>query len=233
MSDFDYAVDFATIAASLHAAPTPTETADDIVGYVRQQLDADHGSITVIGSRNRLETIASTDRLAEQLDKEQYKLREGPCYDSSWHAQTLTSSSVADDERWPRWAARANALGVVSLLAVELTTVDDQRLGSINSYWTRPRDITPDDAAFMSIFARHAALALAQAWDEDGLNVALDGRKLIGQAQGILMERYDLDEARAFEVLRRYSQDHNIKLRDVAAYLMATRQLPILGDLQP
>jgi GAF domain-containing protein len=231
MRDHEYAVEFATIAAALHAAPTPTETADDIVGYVRQQLEADHASITVIGSRKRLETIASTDRLAEQLDQMQSELREGPCYDSSWHAQTLTSTDLADDERWPRWAARATTLGVVSLLAVELTTIDDQRLGSINSYWTRTRSFTPDDAAFMNIFARHAALALAQAWNEDGLNVALDGRKLIGQAQGILMERYDLDEAKAFEVLRRYSQDHNVKLRDVAAYLKATRQLPASGDI--
>ena len=38
--------------------------------------------------------------------------------------------------------------------------------------------------------------------------------------------RYDLDEARAFEVLRRYSQDHNVKLRTVAEYLVSTRTLP-------
>ena len=40
------------------------------------------------------------------------------------------------------------------------------------------------------------------------------------------MERYDLDEARAFEVLRRYSQDHNVKLRTVAEHLVSTRKLP-------
>jgi hypothetical protein len=40
------------------------------------------------------------------------------------------------------------------------------------------------------------------------------------------MERYGLDEPRAFEVLRRYSQDHNLKLRLVAEHLIATRQLP-------
>ena len=78
----------------------------------------------------------------------------------------------------------------------------------------------------MTIFARRAALALAQAWREDSLYVALDTRKLIGQAQGILMERYDLDEAKAFEVIRRYSQSHNMRLRDVAAYLKATQELP-------
>jgi GAF domain-containing protein len=222
----DDAVEFAQIAAVLHASPTPTQCADDIVRYVGTQLGADHGSITVIRSRRRLETIAPTGRLAEQLDAAQYELGEGPCYDSSWRGQTLTSPDLASDERWPRWAARATALGIASILAAELTTVEGQRLGSINSYWTRPRTFTADDAAFMNIFARHAALALAQAWKEDQLNTALDTRKLIGQAQGVLMERHDLDETKAFEVLRRYSQDHNIKLRDVAAYLMATRKLP-------
>ena len=40
------------------------------------------------------------------------------------------------------------------------------------------------------------------------------------------MERYALDEARAFEVLRRYSQHHHIRLRDAAAYVKAARQVP-------
>jgi len=123
------------------------------------------------------------------------------------------------------------ALGVASVLAVELTDVDDRRIGSINVYWTRPRQFTADDVAFANIFARHGALALSRSLDEAGLNVALDSRKLIGQAQGILMERYELDESRAFEVLRRYSQDHNVKLRQVAEHLIATRQLPSSGGM--
>ena len=60
----------------------------------------------------------------------------------------------------------------------------------------------------------------------EGLNIALDGRKRIGQAQGILMERHGIDEDQAFAVLKRYSQDHNIKLRDLAEQLVATRSLP-------
>ena len=69
-------------------------------------------------------------------------------------------------------------------------------------------------------------LALTGSVDKAGLGMALDSRKRIGQAQGILMERYGLDEARAFEVLRRYSQDHNIKLRYVAEHLITAGQLP-------
>jgi len=219
-------MEFARIAQALRAAPTPTRTAEDIVDYVRRQLNASHAGLTLIRARRRLETIAPTDPLVEQADQLQYELDEGPCRDSSWHRETLISTDLATDQRWPRWAVKVCALGVASVLAAELTDVDDWRIGSINVYWTRPRQFTADDVAFVNIFARHAALALSRSLDEANLHVALDTRKLIGQAQGILMERYGLDESRAFEVLRRYSQDHNLKLRHVAEHLTATRQLP-------
>jgi AmiR/NasT family two-component response regulator len=60
--------------------------------------------------------------------------------------------------------------------------------------------------------------------DTGHLKVAVDARKLIGQAMGILMERYSLDSDRAFEVLRRYSQDTNTKLHEVAQQLIDNRR---------
>ena len=221
------ALGFAELAATLQSAPTPTETAEDIVRYVRAQLNADQAGIALIRPRHRMETIAPTDPLIEELDRRQAELGEGPCFDNTWPGQTLTRSDLTGDERWPTWAAMASTRGIVSLLATELTTIEDRRIGCITAYWTQRRSFTQDDIAFMAIFARHAALALSRSWNEAGLNTALDTRKLIGQAQGILMERHDLDADGAFEVLRRYSQDHNIKLRDVAANLIETRQLPM------
>jgi AmiR/NasT family two-component response regulator len=55
---------------------------------------------------------------------------------------------------------------------------------------------------------------------------AIDSRHLIGQAQGILMERLKLSPEKAFAVLRRHSQQSNIKLHEVAATLVRTGQLP-------
>ena len=71
-----------------------------------------------------------------------------------------------------------------------------------------------------------ASVALAAARTESGLRQAMDGRHLIGIAQGILMERFDLSTDKAFAVLRRYSQDRNMKLRNVAAYVVESRGLP-------
>jgi GAF domain-containing protein len=217
---------FVELAETLQSAPTPHRTAEEIVGYIRDQLDADHAGITLIRPRRRLETVAATDPLVEQADHLQYELDEGPCRDSSWHRETLLSSDLAEDSRWPQWARKAAALGIASVLAVELTSVEDRRIGAINVYWTRRRSFTADDVGFANLFARQAALALSTSFNEAQLNVALDTRKLIGQAEGILMERFCLDEPKAFEVLRRYSQDHNMKLRRVAEFLIATRRLP-------
>ena len=219
-------LEFAKLAESLQAAPSPTATAQEIVEYVCEQLDADHGGILLIRSHGRLETVAASDHVVEESDRLQAELDEGPCRDSSWHRETLLSSDLAADARWPRWAAKVAGLGIASVLAVELTSVEDRRIGAINLYWTQRREFTADDIAYANIFARHAALALAQSMNEAGLNTALDTRKLIGQAQGILMERYNLNDAGAFEVLRRYSQSHNVKLRRVAEDLIANRRLP-------
>jgi AmiR/NasT family two-component response regulator len=45
---------------------------------------------------------------------------------------------------------------------------------------------------------------------------------------GILMERYNLNGDQAFQVLRRYSQDTNTKLREVAQQLIDSRRLPTI-----
>lgn len=55
---------------------------------------------------------------------------------------------------------------------------------------------------------------------------AVDARRLVGQAIGILTERFDVDQDRAFSILRRYSQGTNTKLHDVAQHLIDTRKLP-------
>lgn len=218
-------LEFARIAENLQAAPTPSRTAQDIVDYVRDQLDADHAGITLIRGGG-LETVAASDDLVEQVDVWQYKLDEGPCRDASWERQTLTVDDLAVDGRWPHWANKVVPLGIGSVLAAELTNLEDRRVGALNIYWTKPHGFTADDIAFVNIFTRHAAVALVESLKQADLNIALDSRNRIGQAQGILMERYDLDQDQAFAVLRRFSQDHNIKLRQVAESLVTARELP-------
>jgi GAF domain-containing protein len=227
MDESTLASELAELVERLHQAPGPLQTAEEVVAYAREQLSADHAGISLIKSGGRLQTVAPTDPLVESADQLQYELHEGPCHDSSWRGQTMVSQDLAADPRWPLWAPKAVALGIGSALGAELVNkAGDRRLGSVNLYWTEPRVFTSDEVAVAHLITRHAALALDTSLTVEGLNIALDGRKRIGQAQGILMERHGLDEDRAFAVLKRYSQDNNIKLRELAERLVETRQLP-------
>ncbi|MEO6604596.1 MAG: GAF and ANTAR domain-containing protein, partial [Aeromicrobium sp.] len=148
---------------------------------------------------------------------------EGPCLDAIEGGPLYRSDDVAADLRWPAWGPAVAEMGMRSVLSIRLET-RARRYGSLNLYAERLGAFDDDDVAVASIFVTHASVALAAAHNEEGLQVAIDARKLIGQAQGILMERYDLDANRAFDFLRRQSQDHNVKLRDVALWVVEHRK---------
>jgi GAF domain-containing protein len=112
------------------------------------------------------------------------------------------------------------------MMSVRMYT-DDETMGTLNTYSIKPDAFDVDDQGVAHILARHAAVALGNARKIENLWLAVDARKRIGQAQGILMERFDLTADQAFAVLLRYSQDNNVKLRVVADRLVETRELPI------
>ena len=112
-----------------------------------------------------------------------------------------------------------------SILSIRLHT-SGQTLGGLNFYAGQRHRFSDDDIALAHIFGQHASVALATARREEGLRTAIDARHLIGQAQGILMERFGLSGDQAFAVLRRYSQDNNVRLRSVAERIIETRRLP-------
>jgi AmiR/NasT family two-component response regulator len=96
----------------------------------------------------------------------------------------------------------------------------EETLGGLNFYSTVQDTIDPQAMAAAELFAVHAALALGHARKECQLGEALRSRKTIGMAIGILMERYQMSDERAFQFLIRASQGSNLKLRDVAAELV-------------
>ena len=100
-------------------------------------------------------------------------------------------ADVAVDPRWPKWGPAVAELGLRSVLSLRLET-KARRYGSLNLYAEQVGAFDDDDLAVATIFVRHASVALANAHNEEGLQVAIDARKLIGQAQGILMERFDI-----------------------------------------
>ena len=218
--------EFARLAVELYRGHSVAETVESVAAYAAHAVGCDHVSVTAVRRGERAETLAATDPLVERLDRLQVEVGEGPCL--AVLAGDRVSALIADtklDAQWPRWSLRASELGVGSVLSHRLT-VDSAAMGALNLFAVRSDAFDEDDRAVADILARHASVAIASAREEANLWRAIDARKRIGQAQGILMERFDLTADQAFAVLRRYSQDHNLKLNEVARRLLETRSLP-------
>ncbi|HEU4946781.1 MAG TPA: GAF and ANTAR domain-containing protein [Kribbella sp.] len=216
---------FARLAVELHEEQGVEETVEAVLQFALQAVSCTHAGIVLAQRGGKLETAAVTDPLVEQSDQLQLDCEEGPSLDVVNEHDSVLVPDTASEQRWPRWAPMAAALGVRSVLSVRLHT-NGSTLGVLQLFNTEPYAFEADDDAVAHILARHASVALASAREEASLWQAIDARKLIGQAQGILMERFGIDGDKAFAVLRRYSQDYNIKLRDVAQRLIDTRKLP-------
>lgn len=218
---------FADMALDLHEEPTAERTVDRIALYAKSGMRCDDAGILLVHSRRRIETAAATSDRVERAHTLQTELDEGPCLDAVTGTESYyLIEDAATDERWPRWGKiLVSDLGFHSVLSLKLET-RARRYGSLNLYGSEPGMFGPDDLAVASIFARHASIALATSQETDGLQKAMDARKVIGIAMGILMERYSIDSERAFHVLQRYSQTNNIKLRDVAQQVAERRALP-------
>lgn len=219
------AVDFAHIAMSLHGEDGEAATLDRIAELACETVASDMCGIMLVHRGHRVETAAVTDERVRQADRWQLELGEGPCLEAIDKDAVFIIDDTATESRWQPWCAKVATLGVVSVLSVRLFT-QHKTIGCLNIYSAQRAHFSATDAQIGLIFGGHASVAIASARTEAELRDAIDGRHTIGLAQGMLMERFHLDQDQAFAVLRRYSQDRNIKLRSVAGHLVKTRQLP-------
>jgi GAF domain-containing protein len=226
------AEEFAELALRLHDESTVVETVDLVVQYALKAVDCQYAGVMLLhkagGNRGggEVETAAATDALVEDLDRIQIECGEGPGMVAlDGDGITLRVADTQFDLRWEKWARRVAERGIRSVLVARMSTGSSD-LGTLNLFHAEPDAFDQDDEAVAAILARHAAVALASARQAENLWLAIDARKLVGQAQGILMERFDLTADQAFAVLLRYSQNKNLKLRDVAELLVSQRRLP-------
>ena len=215
---------FTELLLELHAEEGVERTVEVIVERARSALLCDEAGVLLV-ERGKIETAGATSETVRQADELQRALEEGPCLSSIESGDLYVIEDMGSETRWPRWARGAAELGFGSLISVPLAT-RDHRLGSINLFSRQPGAFDENDVSVAHVFSRHAALAVEHERHTHNLLSAIDSRKLIGQAQGILMERHGLDAQRAFQVLARYSQDGNVKLVDLAREVIATRRLP-------
>jgi GAF domain-containing protein len=206
----------------------------DQQGTVEDQLDrvleaavdtvpgVDSASITVLHRDGTAETVAYSSALAFKADHLQYQLDEGPCLDALRGQAFERVDDMPAEHRWPRYAPLAADQGIGAQLGLELYH-DARSIGGLNLYSATTNVFDEDTRYAAWLFATHAALAMGRTRQAEELNEALASRKVIGQALGIVMERFELNEDRAFQFLVRVSRNSNIKLRDVARRLVDER----------
>jgi len=225
VNDENVAEDFAQMAMTLHDEPTLEQTVERVLEFALKAVGCSYAGIIFVHREKRVETFAATDPLVAHLDKVQFEVGEGPDIEIIEDHRGVIVDDTETDRRWPAWSKQVADAGVRSMLGTRLHT-SDSTIGSLNLYDVRPGAFTSEDRDIAHIMARHAAVAMASTREQDNLWKAIDARQLIGQAQGILMERFAIDADQAFTVLRRYSQDRNLKLNVVAQRLIETRRLP-------
>jgi GAF domain-containing protein len=182
-------------------------------------------SISYVTGRREVESRASTGDLSREVDALQGRLGEGPCLDAVWEEEVVRVDDVAAEQRWPRFAREAAALGAGSMMCSQLFVSGDQ-LGALNLYSRDPGVFDDEAQEIGMMLAAHAAVAIAGAEHEQNLRRAVDRRDLIGQAEGILMERYEITADQAFGVLARVSQQTDRRLADIARELDDTGTVP-------
>lgn len=207
-----------------------TLTPGDLDHTLRQIVQAavavlpqvDRASITVRHDDGRLETVQPSDDALLPLDLAQYDLQEGPCYEAATDAVHVIARDLATDDRFPRYAAVAVEHGVRAQAGLRLFDTPRSQ-GALNLYSRRPGAFADLDE-LGDLFVHQAGTAIAYAQEIDDLRAALEARRTIGQAIGILMERYELTDERAFAFLARLSSHRNVKLRQVAQEVVEETQ---------
>ncbi|MET9141823.1 GAF and ANTAR domain-containing protein [Streptomyces parvulus] len=224
-----FAEQMAELARDLLEKPSLQETLDAISTAAVELVEGcDAAGILAVRKGEAL-TLSSCGEMVEASDRVQGRLGEGPCYDLARGVNGERTYRIADMTRpqpaWPAYAEAARKLGIGSMAGILLYT-DKEDFGALNFYARRPGTFTKDMETAGWVLASHAAVALASARTIDQLEHAMETRHAIGEAMGILRERHRMSEDEAFNVLRRLSQHHNIKLRDVAQRFRTEHERP-------
>jgi hypothetical protein len=202
----------------LSAALTPADLDETLTRITTSAVEVlpevRYASLTMKHADGRLETVAPTDDLLCDIDAAQYSLQEGPCYEAAVDTVHVTAPDLANDPRFPHYASVAVKAGIRAQAGIRLFDSPASN-GALNLY-SEQAGAFEDLGLIGELFKQQSAMALAYAREISDLRSAVRSRQTIGQAVGMVMERFQLDDARAFAFLARLSSHENIKLRVIA-----------------
>lgn len=223
---FDSSGDLAQRMAEL-ARAVALQSVDDVLRDVTTAAielipEADTAGILLIGKDSTYESLATTSDLPNKLDELQVTFGEGPCMQAALDDVVVRTDDFRNEPRWPKYSPAALEHGVRSGLSFKLYTAN-RTAGALNLFSFHPNVWTARAETTGLVLAAHAAAAILASRQSEELESAVASRDRIGQAKGIIMERFKVDDVQAFALLRKLSQDSNTKLADIAEQVINTR----------
>ncbi len=214
----------ADLARELHGDDSDEQVAKTIVENALVDIPGvAYAGLTVTIDRKSIASFGSTHDVADVHDRIQAELGEGPCISAALADRIVRVDDLENEQRWPDYCRRALVeTPIRSVLSFQLFA-DTTAIGALNLYADEPFafDLHAEDIGV--VFATHAALAWNKVKKDKQFHSALANRDVIGQAKGMLMERFDIDAVAAFDLLKRLSQESNTKLVDIARQVTVTR----------
>ena len=208
-----------TELASGVSGRTPVGTAlAELTRAAVQLIDGVDCADVLFINDGEFQSVAATSPIAITMDRAQEQTGEGPCLDAAERDVIVRCNDLRSDSRWPRFTPQALAAGVLSVMSFRLYA-EGVSSGALNLLGFRAGTFTAEPEAVGAMLATHAALSIVAADRQVQFESALASRDLIGQAKGVIMERFDVDALRAFDLLRKLSQDSNTPIRVIAERL--------------
>jgi GAF domain-containing protein len=220
---------FAWIASTLHNTATVAETHRRVTEAALAIVPGcDHAAISLLDRHGGVVSVAATDVVPAAVDRIQYETGHGPCLNAITTHDRCALRDLATDDIWPDFSRPAAALGVRSMLSFPLSD-ENETLGALNLYADAPDAFDAHATEIGAVLAVHAGLAMAHARSRRRcveLEQALGSSREIGMAMGVLMASLGVVSDQAFDMLRRASRRHSRKVREIAADVVETGQLP-------
>lgn len=223
---------FGNLAVEMQAQARSADTLRSIVAAAARIVPgARWAGISLIQGR-RVVSEVPTGPVVAELDQLQVDLNEGPCLSALREHHTVHIEDMSTESRWPAFAREARKRGIHSLLSFQLF-IRSENLGALNLYGDQPGAFSEESTLVGGILAQHAAVAMVGAANETQFQDALATRDIIGQAKGILMQRQKVTGIRAFSTLTSASQETNMKLVEVARWLVDEHEAGLGHDAEP
>jgi len=215
----------ASALLEMTSEPTLPATLDRIAALVVEMVESCDAAAVVLLEDHASATVVASDETLRDLLVDRADLESTPAWTVHQRQEPVHSADLTLDFRWPGMREElGRRLGMHSLYALPLTR-SGRPLGVLLAFAKTAGAFDEEDQETARILAIHATAQVADAVEHQQLERALSSRTVIGQATGIVMERYGLDSVKAFGVLRRLSQTENVKLRDIAAQVVESGQV--------